>query len=65
MASYRVEFAQKAQKDLKKIPKEQVTKIIAAIEKLALDPFHSNSKKLVDWENTFESELVIIELYMS
>jgi mRNA interferase RelE/StbE len=53
MASYQVEFAKNAQKDLKKIPSQQVAKIIAAIDKLALEPLHSNSKKLVDWENTY------------
>ncbi len=53
MASYRVEFSKNAKKDLKRIPNQQVAKIILAIEKLADDPLPRRSKKLVDWENAY------------
>lgn len=54
MESYQVEFSKSAQKDLNKIPKQHVAKIILAIDKLALDPSHAaNSKKMVNWGKTY------------
>jgi mRNA interferase RelE/StbE len=54
MESYQVEFSKSAQKDLDKIPKQQVAKIIFALDKLALDPSRAaNSKKMVNWEKTY------------
>ena len=46
MAPYRVEFAQSVRKDLRNIPKKDVTRILSAIDELSADPRALDSKKL-------------------
>lgn len=50
---YSVEFKQSVSKDLKKIPKQFVKKIFANIDKLQINPYKQNIKKLVSTESFF------------
>ena len=53
MDSYRIEFAREATKDLRRIDRVWIPRIITAIENLADDPYPTGCKKLVGSEHTF------------
>lgn len=53
MASYRIEWKRSALKDLRKLPKETIVRIVAAVEDLAHDPHPPGSRKLVGSERTY------------
>ena len=53
MDSYRIEFAREATKDLRRIDRVWIPKIITAIEDLAENPRPVGCKKLVGSEHTF------------
>jgi len=53
MDSFRIEFAREATKDLRRIDRVWIPKIIAAIEDLAENPRPVGCKKLVGSEHTF------------
>lgn len=46
MASYKIEFATGVRKDFRKIPKQDATRILKRIERLAENPRPPDSKKL-------------------
>ncbi len=50
MARFEIEFAPSVKKDLKKINKPDVLRILEAIDKLQFDPKPQGSKKLVNEE---------------
>ena len=47
MASYKIEWKQSAKKELKKLDKQIIPRILQAIENLADNPYSSGSKKLI------------------
>ena len=53
MASYRVEIAKSAAKDLRGIDRKWITRIVASIETLESDPRPSGCKKLVGSDHTY------------
>lgn len=53
MDSFRIEFAREATKDLRRIDRVWIPKIITAIEDLAENPRPVGCKKLVGSEHTF------------
>lgn len=53
MASYRVEFAKPAAKDLRAIDRKWIPKILAAVDGLQLDPRPSGCKKLIGSDFTY------------
>jgi mRNA interferase RelE/StbE len=53
MASYRIEFKPSAQKELEKLPRQMIPRIVAAIKGLAEDPHPQGVKKLVGFEHTY------------
>ena len=53
MALYSIEWKTSAKKELRKIDKQQITKIIEAVEKLASNPHPANHKKLLGTEHNF------------
>ncbi len=53
MASYLVEIARSAAKDLRRIDREWIPRIVAAIETLEADPRPAGSKKLVGSDRTY------------
>ena len=53
MASYRVEIARSAAKDLRGIDRKWIPRIVAAIETLESDPRSASCKKLVGSDHTY------------
>lgn len=53
MASFRVEFARSATKDLRGIDRQSIPRILAAIEELTDNPLPIGCKKLVGSEHTY------------
>ena len=57
MASYKIVFRQSVEKDLRKINKSQVPKIIEAVKGLETEPRPLASRKLVGSEHTYRSRI--------
>ncbi|MEM8718766.1 MAG: type II toxin-antitoxin system RelE/ParE family toxin [Cyanobacteria bacterium P01_G01_bin.39] len=53
MTSYKIKWKKSAKKDLKKLDKQTITRILQAIENLAIDPYSSDSKKLVGSDSIY------------
>lgn len=53
MASYKLSFKSSVEKDLRKVDKAQIEKVLAIIAELTLNPFPANSRKLVGAEKTY------------
>lgn len=53
MASYRVDIAKSAAKDLRAIDRKWIPKILASIEALETDPRPTGCRKLVGSEHTY------------
>jgi mRNA interferase RelE/StbE len=53
MDSYHVEFARRAEKDLRRIDSRYISRIISIAEALATDPRPAGSKKLVGSDQTY------------
>ena len=53
MAKYKIEISSSAEKSLKKIPKKDISKIVEAIQKLAISPFPDGSRKLRGEEGAY------------
>lgn len=53
MGNYRIEVSSTAEKTLKKIPKNQILKIIQSIQTLAIQPYPDGCRKLKGEENTY------------
>ncbi len=53
MASYKIEWKNSAYKELQKLPRPMIVKVVAAVSDLANDPFPHRVKKLVGSEYTY------------
>jgi mRNA interferase RelE/StbE len=53
MASFNLHWRKSTRKDLRRIPREAVSRIIAEVEKLADDPLPHGSEKLSGSERTY------------
>lgn len=53
MVKYKISLSLSAEKKLKKLPKKDVSKIVVAIQSLALDPYPEGCRKLSGEENTY------------
>ncbi|AFZ34132.1 addiction module toxin, RelE/StbE family [Stanieria cyanosphaera PCC 7437] len=53
MASYKIEWKQSAKKELKKLDKQIIFRILQAIEDLADNPYSSGSKKLIGSDSIY------------
>ena len=53
MASFSVQWRSSTRKDLRGLPPHEVARIVAAVEKLADDPFPHGSQKLTGSEHTY------------
>lgn len=53
MVSYRVEWKHSAIKELKKLPRDVVSRILQAVEQLPAAPFPAGVRKLAGAEHTF------------
>ena len=75
MASYRLEWRRSTKKDLRRIPPQEVAKIVRVVEGLIDNPFPTGCRKLVSSERAYRirvgnyrilyevfSDILIIEL---
>ena len=53
MASCRIEWKRSAERDLRGIDREQIPRIIAAVDRLARSPTSAGSRKLVGSEHVY------------
>ncbi len=53
MDSYKIEWKQSAVKELKKLPKEMIAKILVAVQKLSSNPLPLKTTKLVGTQQSF------------
>jgi len=53
MAIYKIEWKKSAQKEIKKIAKPDILKILEKVESLAIEPFPPNYKKYLGTEHTY------------
>ncbi|MCI0401689.1 MAG: type II toxin-antitoxin system RelE/ParE family toxin [Gammaproteobacteria bacterium] len=53
MASYRIEWKQSAQKELRQLPKDVLTRVIQAVAALADNPMPPSSRKLSGAEKIY------------
>ncbi len=53
MASYQIEFKSSALKELEKLPRQIIPRAIAAIKRLAENPYPQGVKKLAGFERTY------------
>ena len=53
MVSYQIEWKRSAIKEVRKLPQQVISKIVVAVDGLALDPHPQGCRKLVGSENTF------------
>lgn len=53
MASYQIEIKPSASKELEKLPRPMVARVVAAIIDLAGDPYPQGVKKLTGFEHTY------------
>lgn len=53
MDSYKIEWKRTAIKELKKLPKEAISKILAAVENLSSNPLPNRTTKLVGSQQSF------------
>lgn len=53
MGSFEVKFKRSAEKDLRRLPKQLITRVIAQIEALTENPFPHQAVKLTDTERLY------------
>ena len=53
MGSYKIEWKRSATRELRKLPREAVSRILQAIEELSIDPYPTGVRKLVGSEQTY------------
>jgi mRNA interferase RelE/StbE len=57
MASYEIQWKASAKKELRKIDKVEIPKILNKIEKLSLEPYPANHKKILGTEHIFRIKI--------
>jgi mRNA interferase RelE/StbE len=53
MASYRIEWKKSAYKELQKLPRQIIAKVVAAVADLSSNPHPTGSKKLTGSEHSY------------
>jgi mRNA interferase RelE/StbE len=53
MTSYKIEWKQSAKKELKKLDRQIIPRILQAVESLADNPYSSGSKKLIGSKSNY------------
>lgn len=53
MTSYNIKWKSSARKEIKKLSKNIILKIVDNVEKLVEDPFPANSRKIVGTQHTY------------
>jgi mRNA interferase RelE/StbE len=67
MASYQIELKSSAAKELEKLPRQIISKVVVAIQELADTPFPQGVKKLIGFEHTYRIRVgdyrIVYEIY--
>jgi mRNA interferase RelE/StbE len=67
MASYRIEFKSSALKELERLPRQIIPRVIAVIKGLVENPYSSGVKKLAGFERTYRVRVgdyrIMYEIY--
>jgi len=53
MGSYKIEWKRSATRELRRLPREVVSRILQAVEELSTDPYPTGVRKLVGSEQTY------------
>jgi mRNA interferase RelE/StbE len=53
MASYQIEWKRSAQRELRKLPRPMIERVVVAVENLADDPHPRGVRKLANSDNTY------------
>ena len=53
MASYKIEWKRSAVKELEKLPRQNISRIVSAVGELSSDPFPRGVRKLTGSERTY------------
>lgn len=53
MATYRIEWKRSAVKELEKLPRPMISKIVSAVDNLSSDPYPQGVRKLVSTESSY------------
>ena len=53
MASYQIEWKRSSVKELEKLPRQMISKIVSAVDDLSGDPYPQGVRKLVGSEHTY------------
>jgi len=62
VAKYEIQISRSAEKALKRLPKRDLSKVVQAIQSLALSPFPPGCRKLTGEESTFRIRVGIYRL---
>ena len=65
MPIYRIEWKSSAVKELEKLPRKMVTRIVEAVGNLADNPFPSGTRKLVGSEQSFRIRVGVYRILYS
>ncbi len=69
MASYKIEWKNSAYKELQKLPRATITRVVAAVSELSNEPFPHGVKKLVGSEFSYRIRVgdyrVVYEVFES
>lgn len=57
MAPFNIKWKSSAKKELKKIDRTEIPKILSEVEKLSKDPYPSNHKKLLGTEHIYRIKI--------
>lgn len=57
MDIYRIEWTRSAAKELRKLPRQMIPKIVAAVDNLSSNPYPQGVRKLVNTENSYRIRL--------
>jgi mRNA interferase RelE/StbE len=65
MAEYKVEWKRSAVKELEKLPRQAVTRIVEAVRNLASNPFPGGTRKLAGSEQTYRIRVGVYRILYS
>jgi len=53
MDTYKIEWRSSATKELQKLPRQMISKVVAAVDSLSSNPYPQGVRKLVSTENSY------------
>ena len=65
MDSYRIEWKRSAAKELRKLPRRTIPRVLRAVEQLSADPYSTGVKKLVNAEHTYRLHVGVYRVIYS